>query len=431
VKSSTLAAFLCLGACVCGDAFAAEVSIKGDVSQTLDASNNYFMTKSPSGITGHALSNIDLDFLAATPTTQYDLKTNYGYYKYFGPGAQDTPLTFGTTPGATFTIDHVDALTKYNFIASWQRSDVATTSLAETGNFAGRGTFDTYNVGGGFKRDLGAADTVSWSAQYSTVSFSDPTSTPYVDYTSNAGWNHRLSATTTLVTTLNFDWLMVDNPADSQRLYWNPMAGVQSQLTKRLFFYGTAGFGFVNAYQNGSATPTGTFQQNVGATNGWLGNFNLNYQVFHDTNASLTATRAISPTVTGQLLDIESVALSLNHTINNRSSASLFAQFSQTATAATPGVNASTSDFFSASASYAYAIAREWRSSVSYTYSQRIDITGLVRSSAVSLTLTHDFTLFGKPPTEIQKTQSDIAQQDLGRAQRALPTVGVLPTYAQ
>lgn len=430
MKISTILAFIYLGTCVSG-AYAAEFSAKGDISQTLEGSNNYFMIKSPSGNTGYSLSNIDLDFLAATPTTQYDLKGNFGYYSYFGPGAQDLSMSFGKTPGATFTIDHVEPLTKYNFLASWQQSDVATTSLAETGSFTGTGTTDTYNVGGGLKYDLSAINSLSWSAQYSTVSFSDPTSTPYNDYTSTAGWNRRLSATTTLVTTLNFDWLVVNNSADSQRLYWNPMGGLQSQLTKQLFVYGTVGWGFVNAYQMGSAVPTGTFQQNVGTANGWLGNFNLNYQIFHDTNASLTATRAISPTVFGQLLGVESVGFSLNHMINNYSNVSFFTQFSQTTTAATPGVSGSVSDFFTASASYAYTLAREWHSSVSYTYSQSNSQSGLIRASAISLTLTHDFTLFGKPPTGLQKTQSELAQQDLARAQRALPTVGFVPTFGQ
>ena len=73
MKTSTILAFIYLGTCVSG-AFAAEFSVKGDISQTLDGSNNYFLSKSPSGNTGHSLSNIDLDFLAATPTTQYDLK---------------------------------------------------------------------------------------------------------------------------------------------------------------------------------------------------------------------------------------------------------------------------------------------------------------------------------------------------------------------
>ena len=348
MKSSTILAFIYLGTCVSG-AFAAEFSVKGNISQTLDGSNNYFLSKSPSGNTGHSLSTIDLDFLAATPTTQYDLNSYFSYFSYFGPGADDTSPTYGKPAGANFTINHVEPLTNYNFNASWQRSDVATTSLQQTGTATGHGSDDTYNIGGGLKYQLDAIDTINWSAHASTTSFSDQTQTPYDDYTSNLGWNHNLSATTTLVTTLSFDWFVQNNAANSQRLYWNPMVGVQSQLTKRLFFYGTVGAAFVNAWENGSAGagPPGAFQITVGSASGWLGNFNLNYQISHDTNASLTATRAVSPTVFGQLQGVESVGVSVTHTINNYSNVSFFTQFSQTTTEGTPGVTSSPSEFFS------------------------------------------------------------------------------------
>jgi hypothetical protein len=47
----------------------------------------------------------------------------------------------------------------------------------------------------------------------------------------------------------------------------------------------------------------------------------------------------------------------------------------------------------------------------------------LARSSTVLLKLTRDFTLFGKPPEAVQKTPSELAQEDQARAQRALPTL--------
>ena len=87
---------LCLGV-YASSAFAADVSIKGNVSETVDASNNYFLSNTPSGYTIRSLSAINLDFMARTPTTRYLLDTNYSYYKYFGPGAADAGgLTWGT-----------------------------------------------------------------------------------------------------------------------------------------------------------------------------------------------------------------------------------------------------------------------------------------------------------------------------------------------
>src|SRR5262249_58159841 len=110
-------------------AFAADVSIKGNATETLEASDNYFLVNTPSGATVKSLTEGTLDVLARTPTTNYLLDAYYSYYKYFGPGTADTSLTFGTPAHARFSVDHTDQLTKYNAAASWTRVDVATTQL--------------------------------------------------------------------------------------------------------------------------------------------------------------------------------------------------------------------------------------------------------------------------------------------------------------
>src|SRR5215471_6708215 len=99
-------------------AFAAEFAIKGNVVETLEASNNYFLTTNPAGYTGKTLTSGTLDFLALTPTTRYLLNTNYSYYKYFGPGAEGQTLTSGTPANANFSIDHLTELDRFRVNAS-------------------------------------------------------------------------------------------------------------------------------------------------------------------------------------------------------------------------------------------------------------------------------------------------------------------------
>lgn len=427
MKRSVVVVALCLIISRSGT-FAAEFSAKGSIADTIEASNNYFLSKSPSGYTARSLSRIDLGFLAATPTTRYSLDTDYSYYKYFGPGAKDTTLTWGTPFDLKFGVSHdANPLTKFNFAASWSRSDLATTLLQQTGTAAGRGTLDTYSVNGGVQRDVTARDSVSWSASATTVSYSDPAQTPYIDYATNGAWTHRVSPSTTVTTSVGVDWLKVDNISDSQRLFWNPTTAFQTQLTKRLSVNGAIGYGFVNAWQNGNAqlaAPPGVpiFQQQAGATSGWIGNAGMNYQISNDTRVSLIAAKSIVPTVLGQLQTIESAGSTLNHDINRFSSLTFVTQFSHSKTAAVGATPAAASDTFTASASYGYKLAREWRSNVSYTYSQINSQSGLERASTVLVSLTHDFTLYGKPPAALVKTPSELALEDLVRAQQVLPT---------
>jgi hypothetical protein len=413
-------------------ALAADVSIKGKLNETVEASDNYFLSNTPLGYTLKSLSAINLGVLAATPTTRYLLDSNFSYFKYGGPGAKDTSLTWGTPASEKFSIDHTDKLTKYNFATSWQRRDLATTALAQTGTASGRGTVDTYTVVGGVKRELTRLDSLSWTATGTTVSYSDPTQTPYVDFSTTASWTHRLTPTTTLIQSLHFDWFVDDDPANTQRLFWQPTTGLQSQLSKRLSFNGSVGMVFVNAYQSAttpslvsSVTPSnGTgFQPLIGAANGWVGNMGFNYKLFADTKVGLTATDSIIPTIFGQLQKVESIGLTLDYDINQFASLAFHTQFSHIKTGETATAGSTASDAFTASANYQYKLTRDWRTNLSYTYRQRHNQTGLARSSTILFGLARDFTLYGKPPASVAKTPSETAQEDQERAQQAFPNL--------
>ena len=205
-KSRIIVVALCLAAST-SSAVAAKLSIKGKASEAVEASDNEFLNNSPSGTTVKSTTNGSLDLLAQTPTTSYLLNGNYSYYKYFGPGTADTQLTWGTPASANFTVNHTTMLTRFNFGASWNRADVAQTQLAESGISSGRGSSNTYNIFGGFTRDIGRLNSITWSANGSTVSFTDPTQTPYVDLSTTLAWNHTLSRLTTLTNSVYFRFL--------------------------------------------------------------------------------------------------------------------------------------------------------------------------------------------------------------------------------
>ena len=429
MKTSVFMTSLCLGVVASG-AFAADVSIKGNVSETVDASNNYFLTNTPSGSTVRSLTAGTLDILARTPTTQYLLDTNYSYYKYFGPGAADAGgLTWGTPASATFRIDHTTELAKYNIAASWSRVDATQTQLAQSGVATIRGSINTFTANGGVTRDLGRIDSVSWTANASTVSYTDPTQTPYVDVTTMASWNHNLTQTTTLTNSVSFDWFSADDIAESQRLFWKMTTGLQSKLSSRLTFTGNVGFAFVNSYQNGVAQPIipfGSFQPQVGTGNGWLGDIALNYDLLKTTTVSLTAAHAITPLITGQLQLSDTVGLTLTHKINSASNLTFSTQFSYLPASSGSSFTSnqsSPSDFFTASVAYGYQLTREWRTNLSYAYRQRNDDTGLARSSTVTFVLSRDLTILGNP-TAINQAEQERARE------RAQQSVGqVFPTF--
>ena len=77
----TLVILTSLGALLtsCG-AIAAEVAISGNVNQTLQASDNFFLVSKPSGATVQSNTAGTLNFFTGTPDTTYLLNTNLSYY---------------------------------------------------------------------------------------------------------------------------------------------------------------------------------------------------------------------------------------------------------------------------------------------------------------------------------------------------------------
>jgi opacity protein-like surface antigen len=137
-----------------------------------------------------------------------------------------------------------------------------------------------------------------------------------------------------------------------------------------------------------------------------LGNIGLTYQLLKTTQVSLTAAQSTTPTILGSLQQSQTIGFNLVHNINSVSNLALSTQFSVNtqsgnasnllAGSASSASGGSTSDLFTASASYGYRFTRELRTNLSYTYTQVSGITGtsgLVKSNTVLVSLTRDFTV--------------------------------------
>lgn len=414
MTKSVLVALLCLGVFT-SSGYAADVAIKGSLSETLDGSNNYFLLNAPSGTTFKSLSAVNLDVIARTPDTRLLLNTNFSYYNLFGPGAVDTSPTSGTPLGTSFQVDHTTELNKYNFAMLWQRADVATTQLAESGIVTAQGFLDTYRVHGGVTHDLGRADSISWSAQATKTTFTGSTQSPYTDVSTTGAWIHRFDPRNTLTTSATFDWFDQDDLANSQRVFGQVMTSLRSQLSNRLSFNGSVGALASNSYQRNPiqpVIPSTSFQQS-GATQGALANAALTYLLLKSTTVSFTAGQSIVPTTLGPLQKISTVGANLSYNVNSWSTLSFSTQLAHISNNAFVG---GASDLFSARVNYGYRLTRELGTNLSYTYRHRDDVTGMASSSTVLASLTYDFTLLGKP-TAFDKSEIERARQ---RAQEAI-----------
>src|SRR5689334_21646775 len=181
-------------------AFAADVAIKGSIGETLEGSDNYFLSNSPIGSTFKSLTSLNFDVLARTPGWQFLLSSNVGYYRYFGDGASQTSPEGGWTINETFRIDHTTDLARYFATLSYNRADVASTQLRESGVVTKCGTINTLSAAVGVTYDIKRIDSISWSGQYTKTGYTNSTLSPYNDYSTSLAWIRLLFPRTTWTT---------------------------------------------------------------------------------------------------------------------------------------------------------------------------------------------------------------------------------------
>lgn len=372
-------------------AYAAKISLTGTVSQSVSASDNFFLNNHPSGPTYDSITALALHLLARTPVTDYHLDTNISYFTYFGEGAADTSTKTGAPMGVNFNVNHrSDPLTRWNFGTSWQRVDVAGTQLAESGQSTVSGFSDTYTARGGVSRHLTARDTVSLQNSVSTASFTAPGQTPYTDANSTASWVHRFGPLITWNNSLYFDYFADQDAGKTRRLFWRANSGLEIRLTPRLQTHGSVGWIFANSYATaeGAVGPAtlGVFPGGSGNSPVW--DLGLTYDLTKTTSAALSVNEAVTPTILGDLQKSTAIQGGITHRVNSRSNISVTSQYSKL----TGGGAAGTSDLFTAGVSYSYSFTKELRGAASYTFITRHDNTGTARSNTVLLSLSRDFT---------------------------------------
>ena len=153
MKRLVCIASLCLGVCASG-AFAADVSVWGNLGETLEASDNYFLSNTPLGTTFKSFSTLNLNVLARTPGWRYLLASNVSYYNYFGDGAAAQQPKSGFPINETFRVEHATDYARYFAAATYTRADVASTQLRESGVTTQQGTINSFAAVGGGSHDL-------------------------------------------------------------------------------------------------------------------------------------------------------------------------------------------------------------------------------------------------------------------------------------
>lgn len=355
----TTAAAVLIVSCMLPEAvLAVDWSIHSTQSETIEYSDNLFLSPKPIGGTLASFSTISANAEARTPTSKFDFDSFANYNKYWGPGADALPTTETLAFGFK---GHYETIGKNPFDRTFleggfHQQSAAFALLGELGVVTPvTGAIDTVNVGGGLDRSLSARDSVSLSANSTRTSY-EPSSAgiAFTDTSATGSWSHHLSPLTTAVVSSNAERVDFQNAFGTNVLILRNQAGFDTSISPLLSFHGM--WGVANVETDNTGVGTGS-----ASSAGFITDMLLTYKALKDTTFTLAGSQKIGPTVVGSLVKTSSVRASMIHLINSYSTLTVSADaFENTST--------STSQFASASVSYSRTFARNWTASLTYRF---------------------------------------------------------------
>jgi hypothetical protein len=420
VRKSLIAACICVGLYSSG-ARAADITLTSQLSQSAEFNSNYFLATNPPGEVTSPISTLRVNALALTPTTRFNGTADLSYQTYFGPGVDNFIVTPALNKGARVTLDHTEKLTTYNVRAAWSQQQAAPLQLAQIGVATIGGFITTEVIQGGLRHELTPRDVLSWQNSFTSTSFSTPTSVPFTDLSTTGDWTHRVSTTTSLIPSVQYEQLNYGGTSNVEIMLWRLMMGMSFQPSARFSFYAQAGALVATARQSQNAnanlsnivspialpsnpdvlTAAPAFQPAIfipgGATVAqsgsasavdWLANIRATYSFDSTTQVTLVAAQSVSPDSFGNIFKTDSVGVVLSRQVNYSTSLTFSADASRFTSIGT------VQDFYTAAATYGYRFTREWDSAVSYTFRQRhSDTAGSANSHGLFVLVRRDVTI--------------------------------------
>ncbi|OKO73852.1 hypothetical protein [Bradyrhizobium sp. AS23.2] len=163
-----------------------------------------------------------------------------------------------------------------------------------------------------------------------------------------------------------------DNAFSTQVGIFRNQVGVDTALSSLLSFRGNIGAAYLVTDRGVSASAIGGVNLNtpVGSTAlDWIGDAILTYKFMKTATLSVIASQSVGPTVVGSLLKRDTVSASVNYLINSRENLTFSASGNRQ-------ITTTTTDYVSASATYAYNPIRDVSLQFTYRYQHRFASTG-------------------------------------------------------
>jgi hypothetical protein len=381
-----------LGLCVClsaSGAMAGDWSAKTRFNQSVESSDNRALDPHSAGATYLFTSRLRLDAITVLPTMSLELNGDVSYQNLSGPGADQNASPTDNSLGFKFE-NRLDEITDYNLAGYWQRQDATSAQLADTGIVIVTGDINTFVVEGGVNRKLNPWNQLRWSVRGTQVDFSDAPGTNFSDYLTTAAWVTRATQSTQLITSLQFELVEQDDPANTEAKIGRIQTGIETPLLSDLTFNGSVGVSVQNTSQDTNATGTGPSDSDTNAD--VLADLQLVYLPLPGAQLLLSASHWTGPNVLGQIEGRTILGAAWGQAINHLSNLWLRTQY----TGQLPMVNLfddGDTSYLRASVDYDYRLTPEWVAQLSYRFAHRNDDEASANSNTVFFSAVYESTI--------------------------------------
>lgn len=379
---------LCVGLTASGAA-AGDWSAKARFNQSVESSDNRALDPNSAGATYLFTSRLRLDAITVLPTTSLELNADVSYQNLTGPGAYQNASPTDNSVGFKFE-NRLDPITGYTLSGYWQRQDATSAQLADTGIVIVGGDINTFMLEGGLNHKLNPWEQLRWSARGTQVNFSDAPGTNFTDFLTTAAWVTQATKSTQLVTSLQFELVEQDDPANTEAAIGRLQTGMETALTRDLTFKGSVGIGMQRTSQDTNATGTGPSQSKTDAN--VLADAHVVYLPWRNTQLLLSASHWTGPNVLGQIENRTILGAAWGQAINHLSNLWLRTEY----TGQLPLValfDDGNTGYLRASVDYDYRLTPEWVAQLSYRFAHRNDEEASANSNTVFFSAVYESTI--------------------------------------
>jgi hypothetical protein len=365
-------------------AWAGDWSIQAVISQELNAAENRALREDSAGVSFGLISNTALDFRYAMPDGSFNISTDLTNYLFFGEADEDGDNDY--LPHLGIQLIKSGRRDTVEFTADYQLANVGLTDINGTPEFLLDDVpvdtiRDTLSAGLVWTHKIDNRDTLVFSNLISSVSYNDPVGTDNDSINSTLEWERKLSQRTTLSLTGGVNLLMLKDGPGTDRYIYSVDGEIATRLTKRLTLTAGAGIDLNNTEVPDRPDPDLSLTSDF--------SFGLEYAL-KTLKIGFDADYGLAQGPLGDFREELTAAVTVDKTINDRSSLSVKASIAMFEDDLGGGIGSDYTLFFSPT--YSLALTDEWTMKAGYRYTLK-NAGFSADSNLVFVSMTRDFTV--------------------------------------